>query len=149
MASAPSPEREARRDWWLALLAEGEALSANFVASLGTTVRMAGDIMSTPVVSVAPDTDVTEIARDAGGGFGPLLRAWRAAQAAGSRSVDDAKAAWRGAIQRFEELGDTKSATALHRRIAHLESRGQGHETNGAAPADAPAAPEHELSTSQ
>jgi len=29
-------EREARRDWWLALLAEGEALNPEFVASLRT-----------------------------------------------------------------------------------------------------------------
>jgi predicted ATPase len=76
--------------------------------------------------------------------------ATRAYALSGLGKVDDAKAAWRGAIQRFEELGDTKSATALHRRIAHLESRADGHETNGAAPADAPATtPERELSTSQ
>jgi len=59
----PEPEREARRDWWLALLAEGEALNANFVANLGTTDQPASAIMSSPVVSVAPDTDVGEIAR--------------------------------------------------------------------------------------
>jgi len=53
---------------------------------------------------------------------------------------EDAKAAWRGAIQRYEELGDGKAASAMHRRIAHLESRGEGHETNGAAPAELPAA---------
>ncbi len=49
--------------------------------------------------------------------------------------MDDAKAAWRGAIQRYDELGDAKAAGALHRRIAHLESRGEAHETNGAGPA--------------
>jgi CBS domain-containing protein len=59
----PEPEREARRDWWLALLAEGEALNANFVASLSTTNQTASAIMSSPVVSVVPDTDVAEIAR--------------------------------------------------------------------------------------
>jgi CBS domain-containing protein len=59
----PEPEREARRDWWLALLAEGEALNANFVASLGATNQTASAIMSSPVVSVVPDTDVAEIAR--------------------------------------------------------------------------------------
>jgi len=53
---------------------------------------------------------------------------------------EDAKAAWRGAIQRFEEMGDGKAASALHRRIAHLETRGEGHETNGAAPPELPAA---------
>ena len=38
--------------------------------------------------------------RDVGGGFGSLLRAWRAAQAASSRSVDHAKAAGSPAAQR-------------------------------------------------
>jgi len=49
--------------------------------------------------------------------------------------MDDAKAAWRGAIQRYDELGDAKAAGALHHRIAHLERRGEAHETNGAGPA--------------
>jgi predicted ATPase len=49
--------------------------------------------------------------------------------------IEDAKAAWRAAIERYEELGDGKATGALHRRIAHLESHGDdGHETNGAAP---------------
>jgi predicted ATPase len=54
----------------------------------------------------------------------------------GLGKIDDAKAAWKGAIQRYEELGDGKAAGALHHRIAHLESRGEAFETNGAAPAD-------------
>jgi predicted ATPase len=35
--------------------------------------------------------------------------------------IDDAKAAWKGAAQRYEELGDTKAAAELHSRIGHLE----------------------------
>jgi class 3 adenylate cyclase len=50
--------------------------------------------------------------------------------------IEDAKAAWKGAIQRYEELGDTKAVSALHRRIAHLESRGVSHDANGARPAE-------------
>ena len=61
--------------------------------------------------------------------------------------IEDAKAAWKGAIQRYEELDDTKSANAMHRRIAHLEARGESHETNGAGPS-AVAAPELELTNS-
>ena len=61
--------------------------------------------------------------------------------------IEDAKAAWTGAIQRYEELDDTKSANAMHRRIAHLEARGESHETNGAGPS-AVAAPELELTNS-
>lgn len=56
-------EREARRDWWLALLAEGEALNENFVASLHAPERRARDVMSGPVVTVTEDTEVAEIAR--------------------------------------------------------------------------------------
>ncbi len=55
--------REARRDWWLALLAEGEALDANFVASLRNRRLTAREIMSAPVVSVAKTTEIGEIAR--------------------------------------------------------------------------------------
>ncbi|PWT89458.1 MAG: hypothetical protein C5B56_07075 [Proteobacteria bacterium] len=56
-------EREARRDWWLALLAEGQPLSPEFLAGLAPSNRVAEQIMSSPVVTVAPDTDVTEIAQ--------------------------------------------------------------------------------------
>src|SRR5438477_916115 len=51
--------------------------------------------------------------------------------------IEDAKAAWSGAVQRYDELGDGKAANALHRRIAHLEARGESaHETNGVAPSE-------------
>jgi len=56
-------DREARRDWWLTLLAEGEALSPEFLAGLRAPERTAGDLMSAPVVTVDEDTDVSEIAR--------------------------------------------------------------------------------------
>lgn len=55
--------REARRDWWLALLAEGEALHPDFLASLNTHDRTARDVMSSPVVMVGEETDLSEIAR--------------------------------------------------------------------------------------
>jgi CBS domain-containing protein len=55
--------REARRDWWLQLLAEGETLSAEFLASLRSPERTAGDVMSAPLVTVGEETDVGEIAR--------------------------------------------------------------------------------------
>lgn len=56
-------DREARRDWWLALLAEGEALDADFVASLKNRRRTARQVMSAPVVSVAETSEIGEIAR--------------------------------------------------------------------------------------
>src|SRR6478736_113876 len=56
-------EREARRDWWLDLLAEGEALNPDFLASLKARNQKATDVMTCPVVTVHPDTNVTEIAQ--------------------------------------------------------------------------------------
>ena len=54
--------REARRDWWLTLLAEGEALSPEFLASLASRKR-ARDVMAAPAVTVGEDTDIGEVAR--------------------------------------------------------------------------------------
>ncbi|MDE2229380.1 MAG: CBS domain-containing protein [Alphaproteobacteria bacterium] len=56
-------EREARRDWWLALMAEGEPLSPDFIASLRQREQTARDIMAAPVVTVDETADVAEIAR--------------------------------------------------------------------------------------
>jgi CBS domain-containing protein len=52
-----------RREWWLDLLAEGETLSPEFVASLQPENRAAADIMSTPVVAVEETTEIRAIAR--------------------------------------------------------------------------------------
>src|SRR5205823_7265652 len=49
---------------------------------------------------------------------------------------DEAKASWQGAIQRYEELGDAKATSAMHRRIAHLETRGGQGDHNGASPVE-------------
>ncbi len=56
-------DRESRRDWWLTLLAEGEALSDQFLASLRRSPRTAGEVMSAPVITVTETTDVSDIAR--------------------------------------------------------------------------------------
>src|SRR6478736_214309 len=50
--------REARRDWWLTVLAEGEALSPEFLASLRTPERRARDVMAAPAITVGEDTDL-------------------------------------------------------------------------------------------
>jgi pilus assembly protein CpaF len=49
--------------------------------------------------------------------------------------IDDAKAAWKGAAQRYEELGEAKAAAGLHSRIGHLESN---HRETTATHATAP-----------
>jgi len=57
-------EREARRDWWLTLLAEeGETLSPEFLAYLHSPKGTARDIMSSPVITVDENTDAGAIAR--------------------------------------------------------------------------------------
>ena len=56
-------ERKAQREWWLALLAEGESLSSDFLSGLRRPERVASEIMSKPVVTVGDDTDTAEIAR--------------------------------------------------------------------------------------
>ncbi len=56
-------DRQARRDWWLDLLAEGEPLNAEFLASVGRAKRTARDIMSAPVVTIDEATTVQQIAR--------------------------------------------------------------------------------------
>jgi CBS domain-containing protein len=56
------PERKARRDWWLALLAEGAELHPDFLASLRKPERAARDVMSAPVIRVTETTEASEIA---------------------------------------------------------------------------------------
>jgi CBS domain-containing protein len=56
-------DREARRDWWLTLLAEGETLNADFLASLRPPLRRARDVMTAPVVTIGEETDLREVAR--------------------------------------------------------------------------------------
>ncbi len=55
--------REARREWWLEILAEGEQLSPEFLAWLNSQKRAARAVMSAPVITVSEITEVGEIAR--------------------------------------------------------------------------------------
>jgi CBS domain-containing protein len=55
-------DREQRRDWWLSLIAEGEALNPDFLATLRHPELTARDVMSAPVVGVAENTEDAEIA---------------------------------------------------------------------------------------
>src|SRR5438270_4846030 len=50
--------------------------------------------------------------------------------------LEEAKAAWNGAVERYEELGDGKAASTMHRRIAHLEARHEQGDHNGSAPVE-------------
>jgi CBS domain-containing protein len=56
-------EREARQDWWLTTLAEGEAVNPEFLASLRLNYPTARDVMSAPVIKVGEETSLAEIAR--------------------------------------------------------------------------------------
>jgi CBS domain-containing protein len=56
-------DRLARRDWWLTLLAEGEELHPDFLASLREPEQAARHVMSSPVVIVGEDTELSAIAQ--------------------------------------------------------------------------------------
>jgi CBS domain-containing protein len=56
-------DRRARRDWWLTLLAEGEELHPDFLASLREPEQTARGVMTSPVISVGEDTELSEIAK--------------------------------------------------------------------------------------
>ena len=56
-------DREARVDWWLTLLAEGEALNPEFLASIHAPERRARDLMTAPVIAVGEETEIEEVAR--------------------------------------------------------------------------------------
>lgn len=50
-----------RRAWWLEMLAEGEALSPDFLTYLQQESRNAAELMTRDVISVAPGTALEEI----------------------------------------------------------------------------------------
>jgi CBS domain-containing protein len=56
-------DREARRDWWLTLLADGEELNPDFLASLRTPKNTAHDVMVSPVITIGEDTEIGVIAK--------------------------------------------------------------------------------------
>jgi CBS domain-containing protein len=56
-------EREARQDWWLTTLAEGEGVNPEFLASLRLNYPTARDVMSAPGITVGEETSLAEIAR--------------------------------------------------------------------------------------
>jgi hypothetical protein len=59
---SPSWIRQARRDWWLTLLAEGEALNPAFLATLHEPEQTVRKMMSSPVITVDENTELPEIA---------------------------------------------------------------------------------------
>jgi CBS domain-containing protein len=56
-------DRRARRDWWLTLLAEGEELSPEFLATLREPNQAVREVMSSPVTSIDEDTALPQIAK--------------------------------------------------------------------------------------
>ena len=63
LVKSNAPDREKRREWWLSLLAEGEALSEAFLSTIRNNHRTARDIMCAPVVTVSENTDIAEIGK--------------------------------------------------------------------------------------
>mgnify|MGYP001301502041 CR=1 FL=1 len=57
-----APERAAQLDHWLSRLAEGQSLSNEYVKIVEPSARTAGEVMTSPVITVSADADLTEIA---------------------------------------------------------------------------------------
>jgi CBS domain-containing protein len=55
--------RDERRQWWLALLAEGHPLDPGFLETIERNGRIAEELMNSPVVCVEDSTDVSEVAQ--------------------------------------------------------------------------------------
>ena len=56
-------DRETRRDWWLSLVAEGESLNPDFLATVRRPELTARDVMSAPVIRITETTEAAEIAQ--------------------------------------------------------------------------------------
>ncbi|WP_031337798.1 CBS domain-containing protein [Rhodopseudomonas sp. B29] len=54
--------REARRDWWLQILSQGTEVHPDYLAFLKSDHRSARQIMVSPVITVAEETDLPEVA---------------------------------------------------------------------------------------
>ena len=107
--------REARLDWWLTLLAEGEPLNPDFVASLRAPERRACDVMTAPVVTVGEETELREVAQ--------LLTAYRIKRVPVTREGRIAGIVSRADLVRaFAEAPAeaTASATATHGLLADV-----------------------------
>jgi CBS domain-containing protein len=52
-----------RQDWWLEMLAAGNELSPDFLASIRSHDRTAKEVMTKDVISVGDDTSLAEIAQ--------------------------------------------------------------------------------------
>ena len=57
------PDRASRRDWWLALLADAGSSEGDTLSVPQSKARPAREIMSSPIVTVADDTELREIVR--------------------------------------------------------------------------------------
>lgn len=58
-----APDRVARRDQWLARLAEGQTLSAAYVETTSPRARTAEEVMTRPVISVEETADLAAIGK--------------------------------------------------------------------------------------
>jgi CBS domain-containing protein len=56
-------DRDARRDWWLVMLAEGTELHPDFLASIRRPERAARDVMAAPLVTVDENTEASDVAK--------------------------------------------------------------------------------------
>jgi CBS domain-containing protein len=138
-------EREARRDWWLALVAEGEALHPNFLASLRDPDRKARDIMSAPVVTVGETTAAAEIAALLGSTHVKRVPVLREGKVVGIVSRADLLRAFAGEPAATAPKDDAPGAgliggtiAAIDRQFRHVQhEEAAGKDAQSPAPSDA------------
>ncbi|HEY1431662.1 MAG TPA: CBS domain-containing protein [Stellaceae bacterium] len=134
-------DREARRDWWLTLLAEGETLSADFLGSLRAAERRAQDVMAAPVVTVGVEMEVSKIAR--------LLTAYRIKRVPVLRDgrivgivsrADILRAVAAEAAEQTKAADRSRGGGQRTHPVASMERRSlhDQHEPEQAQPAEAP-----------
>lgn len=58
----PDEAAERRRDWWLAMLADGHDLAPDFLAAINAADRKVVQVMHKEVVSLAPTATLAEVA---------------------------------------------------------------------------------------
>lgn len=57
-----STSNQARRSWWLDILAEGETLAPEFVQYVSLDHHMAADLMTRKVITATEDTSIAQVA---------------------------------------------------------------------------------------
>lgn len=143
-------DQQTRRDWWLELLAEGELLNADYLASLRPAATRASDVMSAPVITVADSTELSDIARLLEEYHIKRVPVVRDGRVCGIVSRADLVRALASVSSPTDGL-PSQTGNRLFGAIASIENRVKAHHVPGpaAAPIVAPATPANTVINAQ